>query len=205
MRGGFGRSRCSGLDRRSGLTHRDGSRRGTHGRAAHLASSIRLPAAHALALRPVRAWPLPPDAGTSGVRRHKRARGSEQVRTPPASLARNRRQAGDRDQPAHRPGGRQQHGRAGNPLQPPWPDLGRRRLGALVVTHVREELPLTVYAIDLAGGSSQQRHRAAARLRTRAVGSRSGELSGSRPLARGWGSPCCRPFNRPPASQGTDL
>ena len=83
------------------------------------------------------------------------------------------------------------------------PALGAAASQALVATRVREELLLVVHAVDLAGRSSQQRHRATTEPCTRATGSRSGELSGSRPLARGWASPRGRPFNRPPASQGT--
>jgi hypothetical protein len=68
-----------------------------------------------------------------------------------------------------------------------------------------QELLLVVHAIDLARRPSQKRHPAAPGCCTRAAGNREGELSGFRPLARGWTSPSDRWRDRPPACRGTCL
>ncbi len=62
-----------------------------------------------------------------------------------------------------------------------------------------EVLLLAEHAVDGSRLTAQQRHRdrpgaAAGRKRTRAAGSRDGEMRGFRPLARGWASPSGRPF-----------
>ncbi len=112
---------------------------------------------------------------------------------------------------AHGPGER---GRAGDSSQP----APGRRLDCMwrVFLDVNdvgagEVLLLAVHPIDRAGPAAQTGHRRApssanAPLRPRrtlATGSRAGDEPGPRPLARIWASPCGRPSDRLPASQGT--
>ena len=71
-----------------------------------------------------------------------------------------------------------------------------------------EVLVFSVHAIDLAWSATPQAHRRAPKRAlptTQATGSKNGERSRSRPLARGWEAPVDRLGNRSPASQGTRL
>jgi hypothetical protein len=71
-----------------------------------------------------------------------------------------------------------------------------------------EILILPVHAVDLPWSTMPQAHRDLhiwLRLTTRAIGSKDGEISRSRPLTRGWEAPVDRVGNRFPASQETRL
>jgi len=144
----------------------------------------------------------------------------------PASCALERRQAVHREQTAYRADSPANHRRACQPSSSIRSRPDGRSLRALLTLYTLEKALLVIYAVHLAGRSSQQRHRTASRIDwrplrapraeiartpareaaiTRAAGSRRGERSGFRPLARGWASPSRRPFNRRPVSQGTHL